>query len=163
MARRREQSLTTPASAADLLFAVQEPKARLPLPQALDSLRHASGQSYGSANDRSKLPPGSSRILFVGNLPSNMSDRELAHIFRPFPGYESLRLARSGERLIAFVSFESEVSSTIAMWTLQGYRVDLNSLSDTRLRIEYCKPRTRRQPPPREQPIDDDGEDHEYY
>merc|ERR1712087_977867 len=36
------------------------------------------------------LPPNASSTLYVEGLPLDAAEREVAHIFRPFPGYQSL-------------------------------------------------------------------------
>lgn len=50
-------------------------------------------------------------------------------IFRPYPGFQQIRLIRKStstgrEYLLCFVDFENNLQSTIAMNTLQGYRFD---------------------------------------
>ena len=50
-------------------------------------------------------------------------------IFRPFPGFECIRLIRkttssNREYFLCFVDFENHVQASIAMHTLQGYRFD---------------------------------------
>ncbi|CAN0439702.1 unnamed protein product, partial [Ectocarpus fasciculatus] len=63
------------------------------------------------------LPSDAHHTLYVEGIPGDVSERELAHIFRPFPGYISLRLRAKGGRslgsasanveAICFVEFES--------------------------------------------------------
>lgn len=65
------------------------------------------------------LPNDAHHTLYVEGVPGDVSERELAHIFRPFPGYISLRLRAKGGRslgapsssanveAICFVEFES--------------------------------------------------------
>lgn len=71
-------------------------------------------------------------IVYVEGLPLNATEREVAHIFRPFPGYRSVRLInrdKNGEKtVICFVDFEDVIQSTICINTLQGYRFDKNDL-----------------------------------
>ena len=52
-----------------------------------------------------------------------------ADIFRPYPGFQQIRLIRKStstgrEYLLCFVDFENNLQSTICMNTLQGYRFD---------------------------------------
>lgn len=65
-----------------------------------------------------RLPGDAHHTLYVEGIPGDASERELAHIFRPFPGYISLRLRAKGGRnlgqassansdAICFVEFES--------------------------------------------------------
>lgn len=64
-----------------------------------------------------RLPADAHHTLYVEGVPGDASEREMAHIFRPFPGYISLRLRAKGGRslglssgnadAICFVEFES--------------------------------------------------------
>lgn len=71
-------------------------------------------------------------IVYVEGLPLNASEREVAHIFRPFPGFKSVRIItrdKAGEKsVICFADFEDILQSTICINTLQGYRFDKNDL-----------------------------------
>jgi hypothetical protein len=71
-------------------------------------------------------------IVYVEGLPLNATEREVAHIFRPFPGFKSVRLItrdKSGEKsVICFADFDDILQSTICINTLQGYRFDKNDL-----------------------------------
>lgn len=75
-----------------------------------------------------RLPGDAHHTLYVEGIPGDASERELAHIFRPFPGYISLRLRTKGGRgsmsssmnsdNICFVEFESpyHVSMRRDLW-----------------------------------------------
>jgi RNA recognition motif-containing protein len=71
-------------------------------------------------------------IVYVEGLPNDVSEREVAHIFRPFPGFKSVRLItkdKKGEKsILCFADFEDVIQSTICINTLQGYRFDKNDL-----------------------------------
>ena len=71
-------------------------------------------------------------IVYVEGIPIDAKEREVAHIFRPFPGYRSLRLIekeKNGENtILCFADFENVIQSTICINTLQGYRFDKNDL-----------------------------------
>ncbi len=71
-------------------------------------------------------------IVYVEGLPLNATEREVAHIFRPFPGFKSVRLItrdKSGEKsVICFADFDDILQSTVCINTLQGYRFDKNDL-----------------------------------
>jgi len=71
-------------------------------------------------------------IVYVEGLQLNATEREVAHIFRPFPGFKSVRLItrdKSGEKsVICFADFDDILQSTICINTLQGYRFDKNDL-----------------------------------
>lgn len=71
-------------------------------------------------------------IVYVEGLPLNATEREVAHIFRPFPGFKSVRIItrdKAGEKsVICFADFDDILQSTICINTLQGYRFDKNDL-----------------------------------
>jgi RNA recognition motif-containing protein len=71
-------------------------------------------------------------IVYVEGLPNDVTEREVAHIFRPFPGFKSVRLInkdKKGEKsILCFADFEDITQSTICINTLQGYRFDKNDL-----------------------------------
>lgn len=83
-----------------------------------------------------RLPTDAHHTLYVEGVPGDASERELAHIFRPFPGYISLRLRAKGGRslgsglpsnadAICFVEFESpyHVSRTFKRSEVEIFRV----------------------------------------
>lgn len=82
--------------------------------------------------DTYKSNNNASNIVYVEGIPTNASEREVAHIFRPFPGYKSLRLItkeKNGQdTILCFADFESIPQSTACINTLQGYRFDKNDL-----------------------------------
>jgi hypothetical protein len=60
-------------------------------------------------------------------IPADATEREVSHVFRPFPGFLSARLipktSKNGRKyFFCFVDFENEVQATVALSTLQGYR-----------------------------------------
>jgi len=71
-------------------------------------------------------------IVYVEGLPLSATEREVAHIFRPFPGFKSVRIItrdKAGEKsVICFADFDDILQSTICINTLQGYRFDKNDL-----------------------------------
>jgi hypothetical protein len=86
-------------------------------------------------NDMKKImefPKNATNIVYVEGFPYETSEREISHIFRPFPGFLSVRLItreKNGEKtLICFADFENIYQSTICIYTLQGYRFDKNDL-----------------------------------
>ena len=62
------------------------------------------------------------KILFVQNLPEASTEAMLSLLFQQFPGFKEVRMveARPG---IAFIEYESEVQSGVAMQGLQGFKV----------------------------------------
>jgi len=94
------------------------------------------------------LPPEASSTLYVEGLPSDATEREVSHIFRPFAGYQSLRILPKESKQfpsrtyhLCFVEFDNKYQATITMHALQGYRMDKN---DTKgLHISYAKTERR--------------------
>lgn len=82
--------------------------------------------------DNVNFKSNSTNIVYVEGLPLDVTEREIAHIFRPFPGFKSARLIvkdKNGEKsIICFADFEDVYQSTICINTLQGYRFDKNDL-----------------------------------
>ncbi|CAM9588562.1 unnamed protein product [Pylaiella littoralis] len=99
------------------------------------------------------LPTDAHHTLYVEGVPGGVTERELSHIFRPFPGYISLRLRAKGGRslgttsmlanaeAICFVEFESSYHATIAKMGAADYRLDKVDRNSAILRIEYAKPK----------------------
>jgi len=90
------------------------------------------------------LPPDASNTLYVEGVPTDASEREVSHIFRPYAGYSSLRILQKESKqfpsrmyFLCFVEFDNKYQATAAMHALQGYRMDKN---DTKgLHISYAK------------------------
>lgn len=76
--------------------------------------------------------PKATNIVYVEGIPLDATEREVSHIFRPFPGYKSLRLiqkTKNGQNtILCFADFENSLQSTICINTLQGYRFDKKDL-----------------------------------
>lgn len=70
------------------------------------------------------------KIVYVEGIPYDAHEREIAHIFRPFPGFQGIRIIpkeKNGKKtIICFIDFENVVQSTLCIQTLQGYRFDKN-------------------------------------
>mmetsp|Transcript_16959 Transcript_16959/g.47304 ORF Transcript_16959/g.47304 Transcript_16959/m.47304 type:complete len:418 (-) Transcript_16959:275-1528(-) len=110
-----------------------------------------------AAYPRPPLPPDASSTLYVECLPPDITEREVAHIFRRFEGqgYQSIRVfpkeGKSGPLLLCFVEFDSAHQAYVAMQALQGYRLDLKSASSAQLKISFSRrkdPRPVALPPP---------------
>jgi len=95
-------------------------------------------------NVYSSLPPEASPTLYIEGLPGDATEREVAHLFRPFPGYQSLRILQKESKQnpgrtyqLCFVEFNNRYQATTAMHSLQGYRMEVN---DTKgIHISYAK------------------------
>ncbi|KAH7654015.1 U2 small nuclear ribonucleoprotein B'' protein [Dioscorea alata] len=61
-------------------------------------------------------------ILFIQNLPYETTSAMLQILFREYPGFKEVRMieAKPG---IAFVEFEDDMQSSIAMQSLQGFKI----------------------------------------
>eukprot|EP00347_Sterkiella_histriomuscorum_P007844 403347348 len=73
------------------------------------------------------IPKNATNTVYVEGLPHDTTEREVAHIFRPFLGFKQLRLiprdTKDGQRVhFAFADFESVYQTTMVINTLQGYR-----------------------------------------
>jgi len=107
-----------------------------------------------------QLPPDASSTLYIEGLPLDATEREVAHIFRQWPGFQSLRILPKVKEStqnnpqapkfvtphpttthtyhLCFVEFDNKTQATLAMCHLNGYRFDLKS--DTKgLVISYAK------------------------
>lgn len=61
-------------------------------------------------------------ILFIQNLPHETTSMMLQVLFEQYPGFREVRMieAKPG---IAFVEFEDDVQSSMAMQALQGFKI----------------------------------------
>ncbi|KAL9238903.1 hypothetical protein vseg_013271 [Gypsophila vaccaria] len=77
--------------------------------------------SHRKPGGREAATPNS--ILFVQNLPYNTTSLMVKMLFEQYPGFREVRMieAKPG---IAFVEFEDEDQSTVAMQALQGFKID---------------------------------------
>ncbi|KNA18269.1 hypothetical protein SOVF_072430 [Spinacia oleracea] len=100
--------------------------------------RHAEDQTAGAANGPAAQTNGGpsashcktgaqeaiapNNILFVQNLPHETTSIMLQMLFQQYPGFREVRMieAKPG---IAFVEFDDEDESAIAMQALQGFKV----------------------------------------
>ena len=73
-------------------------------------------------------------ILFVENLPEAVNEMMLSMLFQQFPGFKEVRLV-PGKSGIAFVEFESEMQSGVAMSGLQNFKITPTNL----MKITYAK------------------------
>ncbi|KAL8159316.1 hypothetical protein V2J09_000853, partial [Rumex salicifolius] len=67
-----------------------------------------------------ETPPNN--ILFIQNLPYETTSKMMELLFQQYPGFKEVRIieAKPG---IAFVEFEDEEQSSIAMQALQGFKI----------------------------------------
>lgn len=74
-----------------------------------------------------QYPKNATKTVYVEGLPHDTTEREIAHIFRPYPGFKQLRLVpretKDGHKVhFCFADFETVEQTTIVVNTLQGYR-----------------------------------------
>jgi len=74
------------------------------------------------------------QILFIENLPEAVNEMMLSMLFQQFPGFKEVRLV-PGKSGIAFVEFESEMQSGVAMSGLQNFKITPTNL----MKITYAK------------------------
>lgn len=72
--------------------------------------------------------------VFVENLPEQVNEMMLQMLFQQFPGFREVRLV-PGRNGIAFVDFENEVQSTVAMNGLQNFKITPTNL----MKITFAK------------------------
>ena len=105
------------------------------------------------------LPPEASSTLYIEGLPTDATEREVAHVFRRYEGagFQSVRMrpiesARNpGTSLfLCFAEFDNAHQATIALYGLQGYRFDAKAEgSSSGIRISYAKNKAARGSAPR--------------
>eukprot|EP01092_Planopodium_desertum_P014108 TRINITY_DN7017_c0_g1_i1.p1 TRINITY_DN7017_c0_g1~~TRINITY_DN7017_c0_g1_i1.p1 ORF type:complete len:240 (+),score=27.66 TRINITY_DN7017_c0_g1_i1:37-756(+) len=114
------------------------------------------------------LPADANSTLYVEGLPADISERELSHIFRPYSGFQSIRLlprstvpSKSPPTkpfYLCFVEFDNKTQAHQARDNLQGYKLDLklpNSRTNN-LRISFAKiQKEKRRPPSKLSGIDE--------
>ena len=93
------------------------------------------------------VPKDATNGLYIDGIPNDATEREVAHIFRPFPGFIDVRLikkqAPSGRvYYYCFIDFKNPLQATIALNTLQGYRFHKND--STGLKISFAVDKKRR-------------------
>lgn len=76
----------------------------------------------------------SNPILFVENLPEQVNEMMLSMLFQQFPGYKEVRLV-PGKAGIAFIEFETEMQSGVAMSGLQNFKITPTNL----MKVSYAK------------------------
>ncbi|KAK8943730.1 hypothetical protein KSP40_PGU005259 [Platanthera guangdongensis] len=106
---------------------------------------------YNSRRTEAPLPPDASNTLFVEGLPANCTSREVSHIFRPFVGFQEVRLVNKESKhsggdpfVLCFVDFVSPVEAAVALDALQGYKLDEHDQESSCLRIQFARSPGRR-------------------
>ncbi|XP_021861779.2 U1 small nuclear ribonucleoprotein A [Spinacia oleracea] len=81
-----------------------------------------------------ELPAAPNNILFVQNLPHDATTLMLSVLFRQYPGFKEVRMVEAKPG-IAFVEYENEMQSTVAMNALQNFKM----VGDNDMLITYAK------------------------
>eukprot|EP00833_Pecoramyces_ruminatium_P008298 jgi/Orpsp1_1/1182330/evm.model.c7180000080850.1 len=61
-------------------------------------------------------------ILFIQNLPSDVTKQSVSSLFQQYPGFKEVRLV-PGKKDIAFIEYETEQQAGIAKQSLNGYQI----------------------------------------
>jgi len=86
----------------------------------------------GSGHVQPKQQPPN-KILFVENLPENTNDVNLQMLFQAYPGFKEVRIVPG--KGVAFVEYENEAQSGVAMANLQHFKLSPTNL----IVISYAK------------------------
>jgi len=100
-------------------------------PPAAESERPAAAPAEVAT---SSAPAAPNAILFLENLPTQVNEMMISMLFQQFPGFKEVRLV-PGKSGIAFVEFESEAQSGVAMGGLQNFKITPTDL----MKISYAK------------------------
>jgi len=93
--------------------------------------QQAPAQGMNRGGDSGPAPPN--RTLFVENLPQEANDTMLAMLFRQYPGFQEVRLIPG--RNVAFVDYQNEYQSGMAMQGLQGFAMT----PEVKLKLSYAR------------------------
>lgn len=81
-----------------------------------------------------EAPAAPNNILFVQNLPHEATTLMLSVLFRQYPGFKEVRMVEAKPG-IAFVEYENELQSMVAMNALQNFKI----VGDNAMLITYAK------------------------
>lgn len=91
-------------------------------------------QQGGSGATGGPSAPPPNNVLFVENLAPKCDEMALSALFAQFPGFREAKLVPTKQG-IAFVEFENEVMSGVALSALNGFKVD----PDHPMRVSFAK------------------------
>lgn len=86
----------------------------------------------GARAPEAPAPPNN--ILFIQNLPNQTTSMMLQMLFSQCPGFKEVRMVEAKPG-IAFIEYENEMQSTVAMQGLQGFKIN----DDHPMLITYAK------------------------
>jgi len=67
---------------------------------------------------------GGGFTMHIAGLPAGVQKREVAHIFRQYAGFQSLRLAPRGDHSLGFVTFATAAQAKFVAEAVTGYAFD---------------------------------------
>ncbi|CAG8469245.1 12025_t:CDS:2 [Ambispora leptoticha] len=67
-------------------------------------------------------PEALNRILYIMNLPPDVTDEMLSYLFQQYPGFKEVRLV-PGKSDIAFVEYETDHQAAVAKDVLNGFKI----------------------------------------
>lgn len=91
------------------------------------------GMATASLQGGDSGPALPNRTLFVENLPQEANDTMLAMLFRQYPGFQEVRIIPG--RNVAFVDYQNEYQSGMAMQGLQGFAMT----PEVKLKLTYAR------------------------
>ena len=74
------------------------------------------------------------RILFAQNLPDECSDQVLTMLFKPYPGFQEVRMV-PGKKGIAFIEFQDQITAGMSLQQLNGFKLSATQV----LHLTYAK------------------------
>ncbi|RHZ79635.1 hypothetical protein Glove_143g11 [Diversispora epigaea] len=74
------------------------------------------------------------RILYIQNLPPDVTDEMLSYLFEQYPGFKEVRLV-PGKSDIAFVEYESDNQAAVAKEVLNGFKIT----HDKEMKVTFAK------------------------
>jgi len=74
------------------------------------------------------------RILFLQNLPVDVTDKMLSYLFVQYPGFKEIRLV-PGKPDIAFAEYENELQAQTALKVLDGFNITPTNA----MKVEFAK------------------------
>jgi len=82
--------------------------------------------------------------LFIGNLPADVTEREMSILFRFYAGFNGIRLViREGRPPIGFADFDNLNLATLALNALQGFKLDKDHAGGLSLEFDRGNVRER--------------------
>lgn len=111
---------------------VERPKKTQPVKRQKKEAPVPSKKSKNDDEPRGGAPPH--KILFLSNLPDDVTEEMIRMVFCPFPGLMDIRLV-PGRGDIAFVEFGTEEEATNAKKTLNNFKITPNHA----MKVEYAK------------------------